>query len=157
MKKANGVRFTAETGDQHLIAHGRGQRRIHRDMLYNRLRITLLQLLQAELIRTAVAPSGKNAGIRAFWRIARIMIQQRIRPDLIHIHIVGIIDHVRKKTSRRAHVDFQSYQIVGPAQPRLILAEPEKFQVKETIPHTERLQRPLAGILQIRRDLFFLL
>ena len=80
---------------------------------------------------------------------AVLVKDQALSPDLIHVHVVGIVHLVGDVAAGGAHIHFQTQHIALLAQAFPILVQTEELEVEEAVADAEGLHHPLAGLVQI--------
>ena len=69
--------------------------------------------------------------------MTKLVIDHHIGIVLVTVRAVGKIHHIRGRTTRRAHIDFQSYNLTFGSQIGMILRQTEEFQMDKTASYTE--------------------
>ena len=102
------------------------------------------------LVLMAVAAACVDAEIlRAVqFGVAYLVVADHVRPDLVAVHRVSIVDHVGRVAACGAHVDLQRDVVALFAKTRLVLIQPEELAVEEAALCAERLDGAEAHILQ---------
>ena len=129
-----GIHFLhgVEAGDGHLISHSARQGRRHPGEEPGVGAAVLLQLGQGELVVALIPASGVDAvAFGPLEGVAQLIEGHHIRPNLIDVHTLAIIQHVRGEAAGGTHVDLQSHNVSHVAQSLFGLGQPEKFQMEK--------------------------
>ena len=144
---------TFEADGEHLVAHCAGENFGH-TLAHNHLTaITLTHLVIGVYILVAVAAGGKCAvifilprqreGVAGIVLIRRgdlrFVIAYHVRPNLVNVGGVRIIDHVGRVATGGTHIDLQRYKIALVAESLAVAIEAEKFEVYKPTFHVESL------------------
>ena len=95
--------------------------------------VFLHDFLMTVFVGVAVPAPGVNAEIMGAVQVlvAHLVVADHIRPDLVAVHAVGVVDQVRGIAARGAHVDFQGHIIALFAQSLLAGVQAEKLAVEK--------------------------
>src|SRR5215208_4920156 len=102
------------------------------------------------LLAVSIGAVGLAAGVTtkiyvSIVGIAKALAGQDAGPGLIDVDITGVVEHVSREPTRRAHVYFQGNQVIGS---RLA----KKFEVEEAFTDIKRFEGPASEGFYIRRD-----
>ncbi len=76
-----------------------------------------------------------------------------VRPDLVHVGLLGVVVHLGGVAAGGAHVDLQTDHVPLFAQPRLIFVQDEEFQMDEAAPDAEGFHGGKSGLADLLRQL----
>ena len=79
--------------------------------------------------------------------------RDHIRVDLVHIHRVRVIHHIRVASAGWSHIDLERDKIALFAQALAAFCQTEEFEMNEAAVHAEGLRGPPAELAQLRRGL----
>src|SRR5215208_5956931 len=102
------------------------------------------------LLTMSIGAVGLAAGVTteifvSIVGIWKAFTSQDAGPGLIDIDITGVVEHVSREPTRRAHVYFQGNQVIGS---RLA----KKFEMEEAFTDIKRFKGPASQDFYIRRD-----
>ncbi len=110
-------------------------------------------LVVVQLVPTAVPAAIEGAEVVIAGALGVAVKGHHIRPDLIHIRLLGVVVHIRGVAAGGAHVDFQTDDITLPAQALLVLVQHKELQMDKPGFDAEGFHRGKARLANLLRQL----